>query len=218
MVFGKLPWVFKAAAAVMVFYSPALGSLDHTQQLIGSPENTPGQLATICRTCHLDMSRPLKTGSFLQRPALNMSLLCLSCHDGVIGPAPPTSDGWFSGAQTLGVPPAGISWTEEVGHHPVGTAYKQQGGSGLHPYEEPINCALPLYRLGSSLATRVECPTCHDLHSPAAESNLRVTMDENKLCLCCHEQMPELSRQVYLPMQKEKEVIESGDCRSCHNK
>jgi predicted CXXCH cytochrome family protein len=153
-----------------------------------------------------------------QRPAMNLSLLCLSCHDGVMVPAPPTSERWFSGTQIPGVQADGTTQLQEIGHHPFGVEYTPHWGTGLLAYSEVRKCGLPLSRLAGSPAGSLECPTCHDPHSPAGESYLRVTMDEYKLCLCCHQQLPELSRQVYLPMQKELEVIESGDCRSCHQK
>jgi predicted CXXCH cytochrome family protein len=237
IIVGVLPGFFGAAIAVMALCNPASGISHHEQKLISSPDSPADQRAAVCFNCHISTARPANSGALRwQAPAgspdfecfrrqagdalpINLSLMCLSCHDDVIAPAPPTSERWLARSPLLGDQISGVSRKQGIGHHPFRVEYPAQWSPDFQQYYASPMCELPLYptyRGGSRVS--LECPTCHDPHSPAGEPYLRVSSEKLELCLCCHRETPELSRQVYLPMQKEKKLIESGDCRSCHNK
>lgn len=149
----------------------------------------------------------------------NVSLMCLSCHDGAIAPTPPTNRGWLTGVSTRGLPPKDWSSDLEVGHHPYQVNYPVDGDLFLQPRGDDPACRLPLFsNTPRSPKISVECATCHDIHAHGSSSSLRVSEERFELCLCCHREMPALNRQVYLPMQKEMSIIKHGACSSCHNK
>lgn len=238
MLIGKLPVVLSAALAAVVLCNPAYCESIHDQKLTGSSGSTPGGRYWSCAACHICIAGTKRDQAplwdSLALPAISQcqmmrsvesvltipSLLCLSCHDDVVAAAPPTSEAWFAGQRTLGAPATGFSPGRKIGHHP----YRVDYPANTNPYYVPIGadlaCDLPLYRLSLTGKARLslECPTCHDVHSSDSDSYLRVSLQHNELCLCCHRQMPVLSRQVYLPMQKEQKVIEGGNCYSCHDK
>jgi len=220
---------FQAALAVMAWCNSDSGLSVHDQQLMASPS----QRAAVCYVCHRCVARPTESRRSLwdphsvsgddncsiERRVGNISLLCLSCHDGAIGPLPPTSEEWFAGQRTLGVQPSEWSTARRIGHHPYWVTYPVAGNTDFLPLGQNPACPLPLFSDPRSGGHRIslECPTCHDIHSPDAGSYLRVNKEQFELCLCCHRELPPLSSEVYLPMQKEQAAIDSGDCRSCHD-
>ena len=232
--FSFLPGFFSAALAVMALHSLAPNLSDHDLHMSAPQGGAPGSNTVTCYICHRCVARPATTGSSLwdphagsagdacsvERRGGNLSLMCLSCHDGAIAPMPPTSEAWFAGQRTLGAGQSEWSKKNVIGHHPYWVPYPVAGNSDFLPLGMNPACPLPLFspsgRGGSHHS--MECSTCHDVHSRDHGSYLRAPKEQFELCLCCHRELPPLSSEVFLPMQKEQKVIESGECRSCHNK
>jgi len=142
-----------------------------------------------------------------------VSEVCLSCHDGMVAAAPPTSAGWrccvFPGPQ---------NGAAKAKHHPFAVPYGCRPNIDFLPLSEAEKGSINLFEAwdGSVSTKRVECASCHDPHHPENPKLLRVPSEQQQLCKCCHETQPELTRRVYLPMQRDMDV--RGDCRSCHQK
>jgi predicted CXXCH cytochrome family protein len=231
-----LPGLIRTVLVAILFCIPATGYTAHDVKMPSFLDDSHDSKVPVCPICHLSTVRkkscvvPLWNptavcGDFLlvQHATENVlntpSLLCLSCHDNATAPAPPTSEGWFERLPLLGAQVTSLSPEKEIGHHPFRVEYPGPGSPDSQRYFASPMCELPLFALyRSGPGVNLECPTCHDPHSPAGEPYLRVSSEQHKLCLCCHRELPQLTRQVYLPMQKEKRVIKSGDCHSCHNK
>jgi predicted CXXCH cytochrome family protein len=200
----------------------------HYLELVGADAGTQGRQARACLVCHgcgLKAAIPNRSswGTSGQAPAgwcdqqrtdSNLSLMCLSCHDGAIAPPPPTSEEWFGGRRTIGDPVSVPLDRRTIGHHPFHVAYPVDGNRGFLPARQVTACSVSLFGVSQShgYALTVECPSCHDVHRSSENSYLRVSMDRYELCLCCHRRVPPLSRAVYLPMQKDRAAIEGGDC------
>jgi len=104
----------------------------------------------------------------------NISLLCLSCHDGSVGKSVQVRTGSFR----HGFRPEDSA--QELSH-PVGVNYRRamMKRGGLHPPEK-IDKRIMLVN------GRVSCVSCHDMSS--REHNLlTVPIQGSKLCLECHD-------------------------------
>ncbi len=111
----------------------------------------------------------------------NISLACLSCHDGVTamdsfigGPTPvPTVMGGTSANLT----------TDLTDDHPIGVTIVDGSDGAIELVANIIAAGLPLYGAGADM----ECATCHDVHNgPGFASLLRVSNVGSALCLDCH--------------------------------
>jgi predicted CXXCH cytochrome family protein len=235
LAFDILSGVFKAMLLAMVFCNSGFadaGPNETPNDSLHDPLRNKGE----CGICHLcafhsgeahsalwdSLTETDEFSCFTKRAGqdipLAISQLCLSCHDDVIAPVPPTSESWFARPPLRGVPASELLRKDEIEHHPYQLEYPSPGNPDFLLLGENPACPLPLFSLPccGNAGGSMECSTCHDLHFPAAAPNLRVSIKQHELCRCCHRAIPEMSGHVYLPMQKEKRVIESGDCRSCH--
>jgi len=106
------------------------------------------------------------------------SLLCVSCHDGVIAP-----DVYTSAHATQFADQAGIlsSGTRGFGSHPIGIAY---------PTADPkFNSAASVLAGGAIKLPdgRIQCTSCHDPHNTRGFRRMLVTSNaRSRLCLTCH--------------------------------
>lgn len=113
-----------------------------------------------------------------------ISLLCLSCHDGttalntVLNPAPATNlrTSTTTGASTLS--------KDLRNDHPVAFSYDTAAtAAGAKLIANPDITKVKLF--GAAGSRRVECGSCHDAHGTAA-GFLRVPNTNSQLCLACH--------------------------------
>jgi predicted CXXCH cytochrome family protein len=122
----------------------------------------------------------------------DVSLACLSCHDGTIGidviTNPPNSSAATSVGSTMGgLFPTGANALKNLGtdlrnDHPIGVTF-----STLDP---AFNSAASIQAAGlkfyGASADRVECATCHNPHSSTNVPFLRRSNSGSQLCLTCH--------------------------------
>lgn len=223
------PGLLKVTVVAMAFLISGSAGSPHGIDLLTPNDQTETAYAA-CTHCHwcqgteeaaLTLIWQLEPGQ--QPPGLypisgNVSMLCLSCHDGALAPTPPTSSGWFEGVSTRGLPPRDWSRETDIGHHPYSVPYPVDGDLIFLPLSGDPVCPLPLFGEGPEAPTnRVECPTCHDIHSSEHDFYLRMPMGRSELCLCCHGQMPDLNRHVYLPMQVGRHAVDEVECTACHD-
>jgi len=148
----------------------------------------------LCTPCHMPHIEDAKAPLLDRRPAASdrlrpyeaigveldgPSLLCLSCHDGVIAPDVYTASHATRLARQLGASQLGIGG---LTGHPIGVAY-------------PV--ADPRYRPIASLSAgddaillpddRVQCISCHDPHNAGHQPKMLVKSNRgSRLCLTCH--------------------------------
>lgn len=114
-----------------------------------------------------------------------VSLLCLSCHDGAAAlnvawnatyNLDPTKyqSGTISGGANLG--------TELKNDHPIGFLYSDTTSD---PGKSADYNATPLGSVKLQ-AGRVECASCHQVHNSTFEPFLRQANTNSALCLACH--------------------------------
>lgn len=139
-----------------------------------------------------------------------VSLMCMSCHDGVtsIGvnlinapgsgnptvtpngiDAPGSMGNVYNGAAFLG-------WGPNLGENYVGSGSNIINLSNDHPISfdwpsnvpglrtAPTDSRLRLFGVGSN---RVECATCHNVHDPANEPFLVMPNTNSDMCRACHD-------------------------------
>jgi predicted CXXCH cytochrome family protein len=160
--------------------------------IIGSKHDfTAGGSRDLCLPCHTPHITAAEAPLLTRRPAdirrtqgygafgveLNAaSLLCLSCHDGVVA-----SD-VFTG-------PHAMTWSERSGDgirgnrltsHPIGTPYPT-GEPKYASAAAVISAGLPLPK------GQIQCTTCHDPHNTGGHAGMLVISNErSRLCLACH--------------------------------
>lgn len=164
--------------------------------LIGSKHDfsqSGHQPADLCLSCHsphiaelsaplLDR-RPATTQPFRPYEALDVeldsaSLLCLSCHDGVIASDVYSGGHAASLAHQLGSSQFGA---RTLSSHPIGVKY---------PLAEPKYRAISLVKSDGRIVLpegRVQCISCHDPHNTARNRGMLVKSNAgSRLCLSCH--------------------------------
>jgi predicted CXXCH cytochrome family protein len=153
----------------------------------------PRDLCTACHTPHITNAQaPL----LVRRPAATqptrsyrtavgdlseVSLICLSCHDGTIAPdvyAGSHAIQWYD-LSTGGVEPGKTRLTS----HPIGVVYPPRNT------ETDYNSAAAAEQKGKVrfYDGRVQCTTCHDPHNTGRHQGmLRTSNERSRLCLACH--------------------------------
>jgi len=151
----------------------------------------PRDLCTPCHTPHIaDAKAPLldkrPTASDRLRPyeAVGIeldgpSLLCLSCHDGVIASDVYTASHATGLARQLGSSQLGIGG---LTGHPIGVAY---------PVADPHYQPAASFTTGADAIPlpdgRVQCISCHDPHNTGRHPGMLVRSNRgSQLCLACH--------------------------------
>jgi predicted CXXCH cytochrome family protein len=129
----------------------------------------------------------------------NVSLACLSCHDGTIAVGS-IANGFYAGdidtaphdgATNYGTGIAGLMTggalldTDLRNDHPVGITYNNTADTGLVAPTGSYVGALPLFP-NASAQLQVECGSCHNVHNPSNVPFLRITNTKSTLCLTCH--------------------------------
>lgn len=123
-----------------------------------------------------------------------VSLACLSCHDGSIafdsllngpgsGAAVPGDWAWNNGTNVM--PAGGLTTigTDLTNDHPIGVTYDNTLDTAFNPAADVIAAGLPLYGTSND---QVECGSCHDPHSTANPTFLRMSNAQSALCTTCH--------------------------------
>jgi predicted CXXCH cytochrome family protein len=147
----------------------------------------------LCVSCHVpsapptsqpaldepaDETQPLRPYQAIGVELNSASLMCVSCHDGVIASDVYTSAHATTFASQLGVSLAGPG---RLGGHPIGVRY---------PTADPEYHPLAAVRADRRIKLpegRIQCTTCHDPHNTEGHPHMLVTSNErSRLCLACH--------------------------------
>ncbi len=121
------------------------------------------------------------------------TMLCLGCHDGTIAvhvmKTPPLSGGYvigYTGAPEGWNLDAGgfVTGSSRMDHnfsndHPVSISYSTSDQGLVHP--PPAT-----FKLYGTLANRVECGSCHDVHNNTYAPFLRASNEGSAMCTACH--------------------------------
>lgn len=163
----------------------------------------------VCVYCHTpmsassDSSAPLsnreisnRTFAMYSSPTMDMtvesipgevSLVCLSCHDGatafdaLINNPGVSNKGVMTGRAAIGAD--GLA-----NDHPIAVEYDPS----KDPHHAPVTNGkvgeLPLFAKsgGASHRTQIECATCHNAHDSSYGNFLRMSNARSRLCLTCH--------------------------------
>jgi predicted CXXCH cytochrome family protein len=129
----------------------------------------------------------------------NISVLCLSCHDGalslgaVVNNYPSATDpaGWSGAGVDAGTgkltsrAKLGVDLTND---HPVSITYDDRSVASGGPGDLIVKASLPAsIQLFGATNDRVECASCHAVHGGTnAEPFLRMSNQNSALCLACH--------------------------------
>jgi len=147
-------------------------------------------LCAACHTPHLSIARaPLldhrATAAAPVRPYQargvlldDSTLLCLSCHDGVVAP-----DVFSFAHAVAAATPLGTSWigSGTLTSHPIGVEYPLVSGTynSISAVTADGRIKLP--------NGRVQCISCHDPHNTHRIRGMLVGSNEgSRLCLSCH--------------------------------
>ncbi|MDX2198649.1 MAG: cytochrome c3 family protein [Phycisphaerae bacterium] len=171
------------------------GNENFVSGLIGSKhdfshgEAHPRDLCLPCHAPHLPVSPvpraesqpagrgPLKTYDSRNIELNRASLLCMSCHDGVV------AGDVFTAAHS-------VRLSAEIGREGLGF-----GGLQGHPVGIEYPIARRDYHAASAVEARglplpdnrIQCTTCHDPHNTAKQPGMLVISNErSRLCLTCH--------------------------------
>lgn len=106
-----------------------------------------------------------------------VSKLCLSCHDGLTA-----IDSYGTRSGTNMVTGSAAIGTNLGNDHPIGFAYNA-ALVGLDSGLKTPPTTLPRYGAGNE---KLECATCHNVHSNTLGGFLRASNAASALCLQCH--------------------------------
>ncbi len=115
-----------------------------------------------------------------------VSLLCMSCHDGTTALNSVINTPNGTTFKTTTVTAATKLGTDLTNDHPVGFSYDASitgQGAPAKLVQTPDPTKVKLF--GTAGARRVECGSCHDSHTNAANF-LRSPNTNSALCLACH--------------------------------
>ena len=137
-----------------------------------------------------------------------VSLLCMSCHDGVTALNAYSDNNTFVGAGSTaiatGSTQTGTMATNTItgvasfgndlsNHHPIGMVWSEVLGNGTTTGDDEIAATSATFAntsitIGSVLTGGVmECSSCHDVHNgTSAERFLWTTNNSSAFCLSCH--------------------------------
>jgi len=119
-------------------------------------------------------------------PPRGVSMVCLSCHDGVTAwdalfanPSISTASARQAAALTVG---------SLATDHPVSIPYPPTHDQGVNVPVRGVAGGLPLFRdFGNgSTSNRVECASCHNPHGGTMRKFLRTSLRGSGLCYNCH--------------------------------
>lgn len=123
----------------------------------------------------------------------NVSVLCLSCHDGAISlgavvnnhPNDADPSGWSGAGVNAGtgkLTSGAALGTDLTNDHPIAITYNDATGDLVAKGSLPAS--IQLFGAG---ADRLECASCHAVHGGTTfEPFLRMTNAGSALCLACH--------------------------------
>jgi predicted CXXCH cytochrome family protein len=168
--------------------SAILSGLKGSKHDFSQTAEGPRDMCLPCHAPHLpigavgaeESERPksLRQYQSLDNQLSNASLLCLSCHDGVVAPDVYTATHATGLAHQLG---SSLVGGAGLRGHPVGILYPV-GDANYQPasrVEADGHVLLP--------GGRIQCTTCHDPHNGGRHSGLLTRSNERSaLCLTCH--------------------------------
>ena len=127
-----------------------------------------------------------------------VSLLCMSCHDGVVAmnaysTNTGTSDGGGAATGTSSAITSSAGFKGDMNnHHPMGFSYTEVQAVDAEIAAETVPITIDgLVKIGDVLVNNeFECVSCHDVHNTAnsagAERFLWRSNNESNFCLVCH--------------------------------
>jgi predicted CXXCH cytochrome family protein len=148
-------------------------------------------------------STPQHTLNATGTKVASVSLLCMSCHDGVTALnaySHNTSNGTTSGSDEGGATATGLnlsgytsgfSATDMSNHHPMGFVWADVEKADKEIAVSTTTFAGTTVAIADVLVDgKMECVTCHDVHNTAnqsgAERFLWTSDDKSAFCLTCH--------------------------------
>lgn len=107
----------------------------------------------------------------------SVSLVCLSCHDGV------TSTNTVLKTRLVRYGGHGAFNT-----HPISITYNRSDSLDFHRGKPDAIGGLPLFDTADSKAYygKMQCPSCHNPHDATNGTFLRISNQRSSLCLKCH--------------------------------
>lgn len=176
--------------------APASAGDRYTSGLVGSPHDftqSEPPASDLCLPCHVAhlagppaqlaerqpaATQPLRPYQTLAAELDAASLLCLSCHDGVIA-----SDVFTAAHATQFSSQLGTSGSRgrPLAGHPIGVKYPLSDPK-YHPPAAVTSSGRVKLPLG-----RVQCTSCHDPHNTEDHDGMLVMSNQrSNLCLTCH--------------------------------
>lgn len=132
------------------------------------------------------------SGNKTTMAAGNVSLMCLSCHDGATNIATQVRNKKGTITLTNDVMVATISstlGTDLSNDHPINVNYETIKTALTGKFAEQTDFATRKSAAGTAvkiISGGVECASCHDVHNTTYSPFLRDTMAGSVLCLQCH--------------------------------
>ncbi len=143
---------------------------------------------------HIDSAGPFQaytspTMDMTVSAVSNISMACLSCHDGTtfmdgfIGSLNGGGLGTAANTMTL-IAPTGVLGLDLTNDHPIGITYNVALDADFKTLANAKTAGAVFYGTGADV---VECASCHVVHDDAGTSSmLRISNASSALCLACH--------------------------------
>jgi len=155
-------------------HTPHNGDVTGTAPLWNRVNNTTPGAFTMYSSPTIDMVQGSDPG--------DISLACLSCHDGataynntVVNDLSLSATGPMTGVRAVGADGLGND-------HPISITYDNTVDTAFNALASVETAGLAFYGGGDQL----ECATCHNPHEATNATFLRVTNVNSSLCLTCH--------------------------------
>ncbi len=196
----NMKYIIGAALGLTMFAS---GAALAVEDIANTPHNLSNGTEGICVYCHtphngdVTSTAPLwnrvnntTPGAFTMygSPTIDMtvagdpgdiSLACLSCHDGATAYNNTVVNNLSLSAAGVMVAPLAVGLDGLGNDHPISVTYDNTLDTAFNA--QPTTLAF--YGAGSNV---LECATCHNPHEATNASFLRVTNNNSSLCLTCH--------------------------------
>lgn len=200
-VYARVCYIFASMLTVLVVSGAAQA------QMAGTPHDLGGG---ICEYCHTPaMATPPESPLWNLQDSTNasftmydsptiapategqprgISLVCLSCHDGVTSRNTLLNDSGFFAVRTMTPSPTAAGRHGPSNPHPISVSYNRTRSLNFTAVKARKVGDLPLFRssVAQAVSDRVECASCHNPHDMTNGRYLRMNNANSALCLTCH--------------------------------
>jgi predicted CXXCH cytochrome family protein len=141
---------------------------------------TPTGISMMCMSCH-DGVTSIAVGTLKNAPGAGNPEVSLDPSSSIVFPGAISNAGGFSGGANIGNTQPGDTVIDLSNDHPISFEWNTSVPGYIYP---PARTELRLF--GAS-GMRIECATCHSVHNPTNYPFLSMPNTNSDMCRACHD-------------------------------